>query len=298
VPSQAEIQEFEQALLAQGGLTQGKLTKLPDQLLVWRPENVEWESFSFNTYSWVDSWDIGACLKRTVRGDRGVVYESGDGITALVDFQGPTVRTEHFGFSAPCVFRPLQRTVPRSELSAITSLDKVFGKPGVPRSTQNLSVGQAEAIASVISDPLPAFILMPEVDFTNEGLIWNRATQEWGLEGPMRDAVLNSEAWRALFRQKPQAEVGWGTVDRYDLFSEPDLAVAEFKLEATSATLVQLDRYLDGLRLGRGGDWQGQIVWGNSCTRGLVEAVKRRSDVTLWRCDRTSNSEARLVRTD
>ena len=63
-------------------------------------------------------------------------------------------------------------------------------------------------------------------------------------------------------------------------------------------TLVQLDRYLDGLRRGRGGDWQGHIVWGNSCTRGLVEAVKMRSDVTLWRCDRTSESTARLVRTD
>ena len=29
---------------------------------------------------------------------------------------------------------------------------------------------------------------------------------------------------------------------------------------ATSATLVQLDRYLNGLRLDRGGDWRGHIV--------------------------------------
>jgi hypothetical protein len=297
VPSRAEIQEFEQALLAQGGLTQGTFGTLPDQLLVWRPENTDWDSFSFHSYSWVDSWDIGSCLKRTVRGNRAFVYESGDGISALVDFQGPTVQTDSFGYAAPCIVRPLHRPVPRSELSTLTSLNTLFGKPGVPRSTQNLTVSQAEAITSLISDPLPAVILMPEVNFTNEGLIWNRASQVWGLEGPMRDMVLNSEAWRALFRQKPRAEVGWGTENRYDLFSEPDRAVAEFKLEATSATLVQLDRYLDGLKLDHGGNWLGHIVWGNSCTRGLVEAVKRRSDVTLWRCDRTSDNRARLVRT-
>lgn len=296
MPSRAEIQEFEQALLAQGGLTQGTFGTLPDQLLVWRPENTDWDFF--RTKSWEDSLGIGSCLKRTVRGERGFVYESGDGITALVDFQGPTVPTENFGYAAPCIFRPLHRPVPRSELSTITSLETLFGKPGVPRSTQKLSVSQAEAIASLISDPLPPAILMPEVSFTDEGLIWNRASQTWGLEGPMRDMVLNTEvAWRALFRHKPRAEVGWGTENRYDLFSEPDRAVAEFKLVATSATLIQLDRYLDALDFERGGDWRGHIVWGNSCTRGLVEAVNRRSDVTLWRCDRTSDNRAHLVRT-
>ncbi len=95
VPSGAEIQEFEQALLAQGGLTQGTFGTLPDQLLVWRPENTDWDFFP--TKSWEDSLGIGSCLKRTVRGDRGFVYESGDGIAALVDFQGPTVHTENFG---------------------------------------------------------------------------------------------------------------------------------------------------------------------------------------------------------
>jgi hypothetical protein len=296
VPSRAEIQEFEQALLAQGGLMEGSFGTLPDQLLVWRPENTDWDFFP--TKSWEDSLGIGSCLKRTVCGNRGFVYESGDGITALVDFQGPTFQTENFGYAAPCIFRPLHRPVPRSELSALASLETLFGKPGVPRSTQKLSVSQAEAIASVISDPLPPLILMPEVNFTDEGLIWNRASQVWGLEGSMRDIVLNSAAWRALFRQKPRAEVGWGTENRYDLFSEPDRAVAEFKLVATSATLVQLDRYLDGLRLDHGGDWRGHIVWGNACTRSLVEAVNRRSDVTLWRCDRTSDNTARLVKTD
>jgi hypothetical protein len=295
VPSRAEIQAWEQALLAQGGLTQGTFGKLPDQLLVWRPESTESWDF-FHTKSWDFCEALASCLKRTVRGDRAFVYESGDGITALVDFQGPTSRYENFGYAASGIFRPLHRPVPRSELCR-PSLKTVFG-PGLPRSTQNLTVGHAEAIASLISDPLPAFILMPEVNCANEELIWNRASQEWGLEGPMRDMVLDSEeAWRALFRRKPQAEVGWGFENRYDLFSEPDRAVAEFKLEANSATLVQLDRYLDALKLERGGDWRGHIVWGNSCTRGLVEAVDRRSDVTLWRCDRTSDNRAHLVRT-
>jgi hypothetical protein len=156
-------------------------------------------------------------LKRTVRGDRGFAYESDDGITALVDCQGPTFRTENFGYAAPCIFRPLCRPVPRSDLSRLTSLNTLFGKPGVPRSTQNLTVSQAEAIASLIGDPLPPVILIPEVNFTDERLIWNRASQVWGLEGPMRDRVLNSEAWRALFRQKPRAEVRRGTENRYDL---------------------------------------------------------------------------------
>lgn len=177
MPNRVEIQRYERALIAQGGVQQGNVGPVPDQLLVWRPENTDWESLSFNTHSWVDSWDIGACLKRTARGDRGVLYESGDGITALVDFQGPTDKTENFGFAAPCVVRPLRRPVPRSELSPILSLDKLFGKPGVPRSTQNISASQAEAIAGVIGDPLPPFILMPEMEFTADGLIWNRATQ-------------------------------------------------------------------------------------------------------------------------
>lgn len=296
VPSREEIQEFEQALLTRGGLTQGTSGTLADQLLVWRPENTDFDFYP--TKAWEKSLGIGSCLKRTVRGDRGFAYESGDGITALVDFQGPTFRTENFGYTAPCIFRPLHHPVPRSELSRLTSLNTLFGKPGVPRSTQNLTVSQAEAIASLICDPLPPVILMPEENFTDEGLIWNRASQVWGLEKPMQDSVLNSEAWRALFRHKPQAEVGWGTQNRFDLFSEPDRAVAEFKLVATKATFDQLERYLKGLRLNRGGDWQGHIVWGNSCTRSLVEAVKMRSNVTLWRCDRTSDNKARLVRTD
>jgi hypothetical protein len=297
VPSREEIAEFEQALFALGGLSQGTSGTLPDQLLVWRPENTDWHSF---LTAWDESsWEIGSCLKRTVRGNRGFVYEKGDGITALVDFQGSTFDTEHFGYAALCVVRPLHRPVHRSVLATLPSLNTLFGKPGVPRSTQNLSAIQAEAIASLIGDPLPPVILMPELDFTNEGLIWNRASQEWGLEGPMGDMVLNTEeAWRAMFCQKPWAEVGWGTENRYDLFSEPDRAVAEFKLVATSATLVQLDRYLDVLRRDHGGDWQGHIVWGNSCTRSLIEAVRRRSDVTLWRCDRTSDQGAHLVRTD
>lgn len=306
MPGLAEIQQYEQALIAQGGRKQKRIRPLPDQLLVWRPENTDWKSLFLNACSArkhrpadPGSGGIGACLRRTDRGHRGVLYESGDGITALVDFQGPTVRTENFGFAAPCIIRPLQRPVPRAELSRITSLDKLFGKPGVPRSTQNLSVSQAKAIATVIDNPLPPFILMPEVAITVEGLKWNRATQAWGAEGPMRDAVLNSEtAWRALFSHRPQAEVGWGTTDRYDLFSEPDRAVAEFKLEATNAALAQLDRYLDGLRRNRGGDWKGHIVWGNSCARGLVEAVKTRSDVTLWHCERMSDTSPHLVRTD
>lgn len=296
MPSQAEIHEFEQALIAQGGVAQRTISTLPDQLLVWRPENTDWDFFP--TKTWEESLGIGSCLKRTARGDRGFAYESGDGITALVDFQGPTIRTENFGYAAPCIFRPLRNPVPRSQLSRLSRLDTLFGKPGVPRSTQNLNVTQAEAIASLIGDPLPPVILMPEVQFTDEGLIWNRASQVWGLEGPMRDRVLNSQAWRALFRHKPQAEVGWGTEDRYDLFSEPDRTVAEFKLVATSATLAQLDRYLRGLTHDRRGDWHGHIVWGNSCTRSLIEAVKKRPDVALWRCDRIAEDGARLVRTD
>jgi hypothetical protein len=296
VPSRAEIQEFEQALLAQGGVTQGTGT-LPDQLLVWRPENTDFDFF--RTKSWEESLGIGSCLKRTLRAERGFVYESGDGITALVDFQGPTFLTENFGYAAPCIFRPLLRPVPRSELATLTSLKTLFGKPGVPRSTQNLKVGQAEAIAALVGDPLPPAILMPEESFTDEGLIWNRASQTWGREGPMRDVVLNTkEAWRALFREKPRAEVGWGTDNRYDLFSEHDRAVAEFKLVATRATLDQLDRYLKRLRRDRGGEWRGHIVWGNSCTRGLIDAINSRPDVTLWRCDRRSDDRAHLVRTD
>ena len=121
VPSREEIQEFEQALLAQGGLAQGTSGTLPDQLLVWRPENTEWDFFPAK--AWEESLGIGSCLKRTVRGDRGFAYESGDGITALVDFQGPTFRTENFGYAAPCIFRPLCRPVPRSDLSRLTSLN-------------------------------------------------------------------------------------------------------------------------------------------------------------------------------
>jgi hypothetical protein len=154
-------------------------------------------------------------------------------------------------------------------------------------------------IAALVSDPLPAFIYMPEADCADEEVIWHRAGLEWGREGPMRDAVLSSGAWRALFRRKPLPEVRSSAgSDRYDLLSEPDRAVAEFKLVANSTTLIQLDRYLDTLAHDHGGHWRGHIVWGNSCSRRLAEAVDRRSDIKLWRCDRTRDNRASLVRTE
>jgi hypothetical protein len=116
------------------------------------------------------------------------------------------------------------------------------------------------------------------------------------------DAVVNNVG---LVRRQTLEQV---TLDALDAVLDVNLRTA---VQLTQAALpgmrqqgwgrvvniVQLDRYLDGLKLDHGGDWRGHIVWGNSCTRGLIEAVKRRSDVTLWRCDRTSANRARLVRT-
>jgi hypothetical protein len=107
----------------------------------------------------------------------------------------------------------------------------------------------------------------------------------------MRDAVLDApKQWRKLFTTRPEKEVSSeDRFDRYDLVSREDRVIAEFKLDATSATLGQLERYLDYRRAQTRRRWSGHIVYGNSCTRTLREAIerraKRRPGVRLWRCD-------------
>src|ERR1700733_10331275 len=113
MPSSASLREWEKALRALGGRPEGG--KRPDQLAVWRPANA-------GGWDWFDarSWDYCetpcTCLKRTTRGDRAFVYETGSdaAITAILDFQAaPGDRLPHWGYAAPAVFRPLPIPVPR-----------------------------------------------------------------------------------------------------------------------------------------------------------------------------------------
>jgi hypothetical protein len=128
VPTRAEIRAWERALLSQGGSDEGSFRKLPDQLLVWRPENAgSWDFFDAKSWDFCEA--LVSCLKRTVRGDRAFVYESGEGITALVDFQGSSYWLDDWGYVAPGVFRPLNCPVPRSDLVERNLLKTVFG-PG------------------------------------------------------------------------------------------------------------------------------------------------------------------------
>jgi hypothetical protein len=148
-----------------------------------------------------------------------------------------------------------------------------------------------------MEEPLPPFIAMPEEECKDERPEWLRADAEWGRELPMRDAVLATpREWRKLFSTTPQKEdPSEDRFDRYDLVSHEDRVIAEFKLDATTATLGQLERYLDYRRGQTRRRWTGHIVYGNSCTRTLREAIDRRPkrlpEVRLWRCDRAPRLE-------
>lgn len=143
---------------------------------------------------------------------------------------------------------------------------------------------------------LAPFMAMPSKRCDPTGDDWVRADRRWGRELRMRDAVLHSRAWRKLFRRRPLPEArSTDGFDRYDLLSVADRSVAEFKLAATTATLVQLDRYLDYLRETQGGRWTGHVVWGNSCSRVARELIAARDDVRVWRCERLGPESPRLV---
>jgi hypothetical protein len=259
-------------------------------LVVWKPANAGgWDWFDAREWEYCES--VGTCLKRTVRGSRAFVYESGSAgaITAVLDFQGsPGEPLRDWGYVAPNVFRPLATPIPRADLSEGV-LRNIFGKRGVPRHGQELDPQQASAIVAALRPAVvPPFIAMPVKRCPRPpGEGWLRADIVWGREGPMRDAVVESGEWRKLFRHRPSAERRSAHgFDRYDLVSYQDRVVAEFKLDATAATLNQLDRYLKSLHEWRGGDWTGHIVWGNSCSHTLVEPASHRRNVSIWQCDR------------
>ena len=82
-------------------------------------------------------WDAGevvdppaspCCLRTTSAGSRAAVYRtgSGGGVVALVDFTAGAEERPGGGWHAPCVVRPLERPVPRSELLADDLLAPVF----------------------------------------------------------------------------------------------------------------------------------------------------------------------------
>ena len=175
-----------------------------------------------------------------------------------------------------CVFRPLLEAIPREVLGRSPALHNLFRKPGVPRGKRGLNHEELTAIVAAMRPqlvpPLVAMLAEPCARPPGEG--WFRADAEWGLESEMRDSVLSSGQWRWLFESEPRAESRSADgFQRYDLINYDDQIVAGFKLDANPATLKQIDRYLESLRASEGIGWTGYIVWGNSCSRTLVEQV-------------------------
>jgi len=219
MPTKTAVSRWE-SFLRGIGATAEQEARLPDQLQVWRPENAGgWEAFDSHWWEYCEA--LSTCLKRTRRGDRAFVYESGEGVTAIIDFQGETSWLPDWGYVAPGLFRPLLSDIPRTALARRAVLGPLLRRG--PVSGQNLSKAQARAIAQLAGDALPRFYRMPPQSCADEEVEWFRADKEWGLELPMRDAVLSSGEWqkKKLFKRQPLPEVRSGdAVDRYDLITD------------------------------------------------------------------------------
>ena len=203
MPTRNSIRAWESYLTSVGG-ERHRARRAPDQLQVWRPENAGgWDAFDSHWWEYCEA--LSTCLKRTVRGDRAFLYESGEGITALVDFQGETFWHDHWGYVAPALFRPIAACVRRTDMARSPALGSILRRG--PVNGQNLAEEQAAAISALIPGGVPPFIAMPQRRCRKRDSEWLRADREWGRELPMRDAVLRTREWRKLFRQRPRPEV-------------------------------------------------------------------------------------------
>lgn len=267
-----------------------------------RPENhgsPEW----VEAHEWHSCEAAASCLGWTERRHRGYTYFTGGPdafLAGLIDYQSSAQHHPSFPSVASGVFRPLPTPVGRDRLLQEPELSSLF-KPGRRVPAQRLTEERTAALDRIVSESLgavPDFMLMPEEECSELGAEWDRVGNAWGLEKTMQEAIrTHGRAWRKLFESEPRAEVRGGMGrDRYDLVSDDDRVVAELKLRANTATLSQLDRYLQG-KPSRGRAWRGHIVYGMSCTERLRDAVQKRGGtLALWSCEKGHGNRPKLRR--
>lgn len=266
----------------------------PAILLPWKPAEVA-RAFNHGTEA---QEEFAGTVADTAPGERGLIYQTtvDQGIVAFIDFVSAALPHPDLGFAAWGTSRALRQPVGRVEL---LDLDRtVFTRPrGRRRLTQQLSHALDRRLG------LPKRSIAKPLEFSPDEMLdiqWNPAglAASWGIESAMRDAIATHRpSWARLgFAAAPRREVHVpGSLDRMDLFG--DGVIAECKLDAGIASLVQLDRYLTALRAyQRRTRWRGHLIVARSYSREVARLVQRRRDVDLWTCHRRPDGLPDLCR--
>jgi hypothetical protein len=155
---------------------------LPDQVCTWLPERSGFEAEPEREEASDGQWLY--CLKYTEPGDRQIVWQGsrGDGIVALVDFNGEVRRRRHPEGGRPMDkyegwgrITSLRVSIPVEEVRAHPALAGLFGGP--IQSVTGLTDEEAGAIVELVEGlpPAPEFE-EGETDHGEEGGKWGPRT--------------------------------------------------------------------------------------------------------------------------
>jgi hypothetical protein len=256
----------------------------PSQVAVYSPEEVSRAIEQLHERG-PDAVLASTALVNTERGDRAAIYESeeGRGIVAGFDFCDVPVPQDSWGWMAPGILQPLDEVIPRERLIKDEVLASAFTRIHGRRS---LTPRQGRRIEELVG-ALPAQLIDREDwgpgEFDGPPA---KAERSFGNEAAMQAAILNSPSARESlgFASRPQPE-RWSDdlSQRYDLISVEQRIVAELKIEGRVSVVGQVDNYLDTLTRDFGEGWMARIVVASRPSVSLLERVRDRPDVELWR---------------
>ena len=261
---------------------------LPTQVCTWTPRE---SGFDWTGEEGASEPEWLYCLKRTVAGDRQIIWSGveGSGLLAVVDFSGDVRERAvkpglYEGWGRLTEFR---RAIPVEVVLAHPILARRFGKP--IQSVYRLDRECAQAIDE-LSGGLP-----PEADFAEHPAKWKERGGDWGRHSLPPEAIVealvrdNSRLARKLgFSTKVTTQVILANGKRPDLWCDAgvvgdakNLVTATWGPEQIEGYIAQCDTQWPKVP-----PWRGVLVQGEPDiapnARSRLEASEYRDRIEVW----------------
>ncbi|MCK4907564.1 MAG: DUF91 domain-containing protein [Spirochaetes bacterium] len=251
-------------------------------LLVWQPKNVGKPNEK--------EGDVYMCLKKTKKGDRAVVYESGSdgrGIFFIIDYNSGVYKSYDGVNTSYGMMTYLPKNITHTELCKNEKLKKVFQ---FPRGKRSLDKDVSDELNKIISN-LPDFQKMDVPEDIEEIIanVWypykEKHKKDWIDEKEMQNAIVKKrKCYKQLgFTKRPDKEITIGDGSRrVDILG--DKIVVECKIHADLNTLKQLEEYIQILNKEKSTNYKGHIV-AKYITPMSLHEVWKHPDIRIWECN-------------